>query len=578
LRKSWAEYKAESRRRARAAGLCISCCSRNTGPGRAVCGQCVSKAVERKERLRLRTRETRRNLQELLDLEGTGDVAAARHFYEDAIDYYERALATAGAGSKDVARISEKLGSALWNSTDPGKAKSYFERALASYGAEARASEKACRILLRAGSQFWVESKTKARIPLYEQTIRAARATDDASLKQDAGVSMANTLSLLGRHAEATSYLREVDLLRPHNRDETHARYENQRGICAAAAGDRRSAFRHFKLASKIAESCGSSYHTTVILDDHALWALALADGEKALECSERALDVARHQHVTWRIPYLSLRFAHLLHRFGQHDLAHQMLRDAITYDPSAMPVTRVLFTALGTPLALSYGDKKALRRCFFDDAFSLALASGEPARIAGVAGALCLRLESKSSAQDIAHMLRRAVREVPGADLCWDLCIDVARFGFAADVDRARGLLLQRMKLRNGDVARAFLSLFDATTSKRRNQHKTAGDLFSRAAGQFDRLGWKAYVESCRNLMGIGNGNSNWRSFPKAIGNLSRRERQIADLVVRGLTNREVASQLHITENTVESHMSSILARLGLRSRWQLEEIFKGV
>lgn len=51
-------------------------------------------------------------------------------------------------------------------------------------------------------------------------------------------------------------------------------------------------------------------------------------------------------------------------------------------------------------------------------------------------------------------------------------------------------------------------------------------------------------------------------------LGGLSARELEIARLVANGLTNREIARELVIGERTVESHLSSVLNKLGQRSR----------
>ena len=51
----------------------------------------------------------------------------------------------------------------------------------------------------------------------------------------------------------------------------------------------------------------------------------------------------------------------------------------------------------------------------------------------------------------------------------------------------------------------------------------------------------------------------------------LTRREREVADLVSRGLTNRELASRLVIAERTAENHVQHILTKLGLSNRSQL-------
>jgi predicted ATPase/DNA-binding SARP family transcriptional activator/DNA-binding CsgD family transcriptional regulator len=51
----------------------------------------------------------------------------------------------------------------------------------------------------------------------------------------------------------------------------------------------------------------------------------------------------------------------------------------------------------------------------------------------------------------------------------------------------------------------------------------------------------------------------------------LTPREEEVATLVARGLTNREIASELSISEHTVATHVTKILKRLGLNSRSRL-------
>jgi len=54
-------------------------------------------------------------------------------------------------------------------------------------------------------------------------------------------------------------------------------------------------------------------------------------------------------------------------------------------------------------------------------------------------------------------------------------------------------------------------------------------------------------------------------------ITRLSDRERQIAHLVSSGLRNRDIASELHISENTVKRHLQSIFDKTGARDRLEL-------
>jgi ATP/maltotriose-dependent transcriptional regulator MalT len=51
-------------------------------------------------------------------------------------------------------------------------------------------------------------------------------------------------------------------------------------------------------------------------------------------------------------------------------------------------------------------------------------------------------------------------------------------------------------------------------------------------------------------------------------LGGLSRRELEVLDLVAKGLTNRDIAARLVLSEHTVNRHVANILRKLGLNSR----------
>jgi DNA-binding NarL/FixJ family response regulator len=50
----------------------------------------------------------------------------------------------------------------------------------------------------------------------------------------------------------------------------------------------------------------------------------------------------------------------------------------------------------------------------------------------------------------------------------------------------------------------------------------------------------------------------------------LSEREVEVLRLVARGWSNKQIARDLTIAENTVKTHMSTILGKLGVQSRTQ--------
>ena len=69
------------------------------------------------------------------------------------------------------------------------------------------------------------------------------------------------------------------------------------------------------------------------------------------------------------------------------------------------------------------------------------------------------------------------------------------------------------------------------------------------------DRLG--------RFFTGLATGGAR-ETFPQ----LTSREVEILDLVARGLENRRIARELHLSDKTVRNHVSNVLGKLGVEDR----------
>jgi DNA-binding CsgD family transcriptional regulator len=111
-------------------------------------------------------------------------------------------------------------------------------------------------------------------------------------------------------------------------------------------------------------------------------------------------------------------------------------------------------------------------------------------------------------------------------------------------------------------EVARTLL--VSGEIRRRAKQKLAARDVLVRALETFERLGAAAWAERARAELartGMRTGD----------GQLTATERQVAELVAKGLSNRQVADALFMSRHTVEWHLSRIYRTLGVRSRTEL-------
>ena len=222
--------------------------------------------------------------------------------------------------------------------------------------------------------------------------------------------------------------------------------------------------------------------------------------------------------------------------------------------------------------------------------ALDVAYGSGEIQRIGSVAAAFAELHASRGERAIARTVLRRALDTLPHLHRCWSLAIAAARYGDAADVARMRDLLARSHG--RPRVVRAHRLLLDAFAQESGSDARLRRARLAEL--HFAALGWLPHRALALEAGGDADGA---RALYAAIGAaerhaargtpprggedrlraLSERQRQIADLVALGATNRGIADRLHISEHTVEHHVSNVFARLGVRSRAQLTALVVG-
>lgn len=108
--------------------------------------------------------------------------------------------------------------------------------------------------------------------------------------------------------------------------------------------------------------------------------------------------------------------------------------------------------------------------------------------------------------------------------------------------------------------------TLFAIGSARRRAKQKLAArESLQASLAVFERLGSRLWEDKAHaELASIG-------GRVALPADLTPAEERVAGLVAEGKTNREVAAALFLTDRTVESHLSRIYAKLGLRSRSEL-------
>ena len=177
------------------------------------------------------------------------------------------------------------------------------------------------------------------------------------------------------------------------------------------------------------------------------------------------------------------------------------------------------------------------------------------------------------ASASDVTELLRRAALE---QEHPWGLASAKRCAAVVQLADRYRDEAVHSLDQAaaeygalglNFDRGRTLLYL--GGIQRRSQKRASARQSLEDAAALFESGGCAGWAARARAEIAQVSGRKS-----AADGQLTPSERQVVDLAVSGLSNKEIASRLYVVVNTVEVHLSHAYTKLGVRSRSQLARI----
>lgn len=177
---------------------------------------------------------------------------------------------------------------------------------------------------------------------------------------------------------------------------------------------------------------------------------------------------------------------------------------------------------------------------------------------------------------RDIAEGVVVAAEQIAAGNPCYSTVVAAARHGralFGGDVGGLTGL-----EENYGDPWASASVIEDAGTLLRDDDRDQAVGELNRAMAAYDVLGaeWdSARVRRKLRRLGVRRRHWNHEARPETgWDSLTSTEAKVARLVARGLTNRQVASEMFVSPHTVGFHLRQIYRKLSIQSRVDLARI----
>jgi DNA-binding CsgD family transcriptional regulator/tetratricopeptide (TPR) repeat protein len=483
------------------------------------------------------------------------------HDYERAGEYYQAAyeLARSADDPPVLAHSMNGLGNWLLNLDKPVEARRYHEEALAVFERLGDRTGTAETLDL-LGMAFYLGGDLVRGTEAYERAVELLRELNSRMLLSSALAALpirgaswqtetmvpaaANLRESLVEGYEGLAIAREIGWAP----NEAFAYFILVFGL--GTRGDYAEAFACLRQGLEIAQEI-----------EHRQWLCALGCAGGLLHLDLLALEEAQRIFAEARELARALGSWHWI-RCAASFLALSLIQQG-RLDEADSTLAEVLAT--DTPIE-SIGQRHAWCACV-----ELALARGEAQEALRLIDAIVRATPNADSAEQIPR-----VAWLRGCVLLALRCDDKAEAALLA-AERLAEMHEMRGRLWRVRAELAALHLARGCPAEAEGYAESARQLILTLAEGIPTGGLReTFVERATALLPAASLPATRRTTPRhertAIpGGLTPREREVAALVARGLSNRAIADQLVVGERTVETHVTNVLGKLGFSSRAQI-------
>ncbi len=515
--------------------------------------------------------------------EAAGDRAVALHDYATAQRFFETALRSAPDELATAARLNEKLASALLIEAASSRAAEPIAAALRAYESlDDRLG--VARMEMHRSRRAWFDGDPAGALSAAELALAAAEPLGPSPQLFDVRVRLAQIHQIAGRSAETQRELDAAEQLRAVASPDATIRFLNARAMFRADIWEIGGFVDDYREALAVAERIGHVELEVSTQNNLALNAFLTGRPESALPALEASVATSYEFGMRWHVTNALLSLARVRFMFGDVAGAHQALLDALGSGYEARRIDAAC-AGYGIPIALAAQDDELLGRCADAAVLDEVVAGGSVFDLSMVACAFADLAHARGEpAAAAAGIVSRALAALRGDARPLHLCAKVGQYGREDDFERARAFLRAPERDRSRAAERA---LFDAYVATRKRRRGEAAQRALEAAAIYRQLHWVFREAEAFELAGreadalrLYRAAGSLRDVARLEGSarssdpfapLTPREREIAQLVLGGRSNREAGAMLGLSERTVGNHLQSIFNRLGIGSRREL-------